>query len=309
MPEPFRCGYRFARGWLAWLETGPLRAVLARDLAGEPEARLLRHLTIGDLYSFVYGPTPEGDEGEGEDLLKVLAESPYLGNVRILDLGTGSAYEDELGALQYNTWADLPSFGVYTWRLVERMQRLEELRVWGWLHSLEWLFRLKTLTNLRTLEVRLADEYPLEVLARNPALKNLTRLFLQPRAHAEGDDPITVFLPLSGFKAVLRSPNLPALTHLHVRQTDVGDKGCRAVSSGILKRLKVLDLARGCITDAGACTLAACPDLKNLERLDVSCNALTQEGIERLRGTGIQVRAGDQHAEGDTHYLFEGEME
>ena len=57
------------------------------------------------------------------------------------------------------------------------------------------------------------------------------------------------------------------------------DEGCRdIVESGILKRLKVLDLRHGRITDEGARTLAACPDLARLERLDLSHNELTPEG-------------------------------
>jgi hypothetical protein len=60
----------------------------------------------------------------------------------------------------------------------------------------------------------------------------------------------------------------------------VGDAGCREiVSSGILKRLKVLDLRNGFITDAGAQALAACPHLPHLQRLDLEGNFLTPAGV------------------------------
>ena len=40
----------------------------------------------------------------------------------------------------------------------------------------------------------------------------------------------------------------------------------KIVGSGILRRLRLLDLRHGCITDEGTRILAACPDLKNLDR-------------------------------------------
>src|SRR5262249_29341527 len=86
--------------------------------------------------------------------------------------------------------------------------------------------------------------------------------------------------------------------------------GCAAIAtSGILKRLKFLDLALGCITDQGARVLAACPDVSRLEALDLSGNCLTAEGVEALRAVVKDVRADDQHALDDNHYLHEGEME
>jgi hypothetical protein len=66
--------------------------------------------------------------------------------------------------------------------------------------------------------------------------------------------------------------------------TDFGDSGCRAiVRSGILRRLRSLDLGYGDMTNAGARVLARCPDLKHLEVLDVSRNALTQTFSPSLR--------------------------
>ena len=98
----------------------------------------------------------------------------------------------------------------------------------------------------------------------------------------------------------------------------MGDKGTKTiVASGILKRLKVLDLRHGCVTDAGARTLAACPDLKHLERLDLTNNALTKDGINALKATGVNLAASHQWEPGeesefngiDTEYLFAGDIE
>src|SRR5262249_59488826 len=112
--------------------------------------------------------------------------------------------------------------------------------------------------------------YPLDLLAKNPSLGNLTTLMFHPH----GADDADAYIRLPGLRAVINSPHLKSLTHIHFHLHDVGDEGCEEiVKSGVLKRLKVLDLAWGNITDAGVQTLAACPDLKNRELLDLRRDA------------------------------------
>ena len=65
--------------------------------------------------------------------------------------------------------------------------------------------------------------------------------------------------------------------------------------------------------------LAACPDLKRLEYLDLSRNELTEVGIAALKATGVPLRADYQHAStlgfdpetqaGEMHFLYEGDYE
>jgi hypothetical protein len=82
------------------------------------------------------------------------------------------------------------------------------------------------------------------------------------------------------------------------------------IRSGLLKRLKVLDVRHGRITDDGATLLAAAPEFRRLERLDISRNQLTSEGIELLQTTGVEVLADDQHPLGSgREYLFEGALD
>src|SRR5262249_34481367 len=143
-----------------------------------------------------------------------------------------------------------------------------------------------------------SDAYPLTTLANNPSLQRLTTLRLHP-----GRDTT---IDLAEMDAVLRSPHLPSLTHLQVHMTTFGDEGCRTIiQSGILGRLKTLDIGYGNMTDDGARLLAACADLKNLELLDVSRNALTAGGIAALQATGIRVVADNQHAPDEEDYLYE----
>jgi hypothetical protein len=174
------------------------------------------------------------------------------------------------------------------------------------------LFSLKTLNHLRVLQVYHAQSYPLQRLAKNPSLGNLTHLLCFPHS----SDEYEPYIRLADLRAVARSKELKNLTHLQLRATDAGDAGCaEIVASGILRRLKVLDLRFGCITDAGARTLADCPDLKRLESLHVGGNNLTAEGVRALQTTGVAVEAGGQwqssgNREDDyQNYLFQGDIE
>jgi hypothetical protein len=204
------------------------------------------------------------------------------------------------------------------------MPRLEELHLLCKDFDSVPVFGCRTLTNLRVLRVyhlgkdgtevwhrgeRERYEYPLDVLASNPALSNLTHLLFHPHHEERG----TSFLPLEEVQALLASKHLRRLTHLQLRLSSMGDEGCAAlVQSGTLKRLRWLDLRHGCITDEGARTLAACPDLKNLQHLDLCRNGLTAAGVAALSATGVPLRADHQQTEAELaeeQYLREGDFE
>jgi uncharacterized protein (TIGR02996 family) len=310
---PFVSGqdFRFARGWLdaVTIQVASDRGEkLTAAVAAEPRCRLLRRLVIAEVYSTRYRDYEEEEEAELPDQLAALAESPYLGNVRQFYLGESEGFaEDEPDAICYNASWELYTAGPdAAWKLIKNMPRLEELYLHCDTHRLKELLAAPTLGNLRVLQIYLADEYEdLPALAKNKAATKLTHLSLKPRAAERA-----ALLRLAHVRPLLAPNVLPALTHLRLQNSDLGDEGCRAiVESGALKRLKFLDLARGTITDAGAATLAACPDLKNLDVLDVSCNALTRAGLRRLSQTGITVRSDDQHRANDRSFLYEGEME
>ena len=117
-------------------------------------------------------------------------------------------------------------------------------------------------------------------------------------------------------KAICQSPHLTALTPLRLRCTDASDKGAKEIAaSGVLKRLKVLDLQHGCITDDGAKALAASPDLPRLTLLNISSNALTKAGVKALRETGVNLIADRMHdttafvPDDDNEFLWQGDGE
>jgi uncharacterized protein (TIGR02996 family) len=295
---------RWARGWVDDLYEFALDVEVARALARCPATRLLRRLHVGYAgYDDDYEARPEDGIPEGSEYpsLYPLAKAPFLPHLRVFQLGETVDFEEATYNSEGTSGEGLPG-------LVARMTRLEELYVLARDVGMSELFALPNLTHLRVLLVYHEMEvYPLKVLAENPALRNLTTLRLHP-AHSEAG--AGGFLRWGEVRALLDSPHLTALTHLHLHASDLGDEGCKdIVDSGVLKRLKVLDLRHGCVTDAGARTLAQCPDVKRLELLSLEDNELTDEGRAVLRGLGIPVRCHHQNEVGSEMYLYSGDME
>ncbi len=83
------------------------------------------------------------------------------------------------------------------------------------------------------------------------------------------------------------------------------------VSSGVLKRLRVLDLRHGHVGSAGARQLAACADARNLELLDLTNNRLTDADVSALLAAGVRVRADRQQSApyNDESILYFGDSE
>ena len=293
------CEYHFARGWLDRLLLSDYETSLIVAMAQAPETRLLRQLIL------------ERDEhgwlgvGSETSATQVLARSTYLGNVRFLRIGR---------EIEVDHWRHFRGdSSKHCVGLVAALPRIEELDLLVNGYDPAPLFALQNLTTLRVLRLyHLQARHPLEILAANPALTNLTHLLLHPpRCEIEWDTG--PFVDLAGVLDLLHSPHLPKLTHLQIRLCDMGNAGVHEiVRSGILKRLRVLDLRHGCITDEGARILASCPDLKRLERLDIDRNAMTAAGVAELRSVGIPVRGDDQQTAEQVAgqwYLYEGDTE
>jgi uncharacterized protein (TIGR02996 family) len=307
--------YEFKRGLLTTANFGELTVAAARAFAKAPETRFVRELFIGGHpYEEDYEPGPdvpegiESYEGAGDH---ALFPWPHLRNVRRFQLGWMEK-EDYTDHCPFHCQVT----GRHVYDFVKQMPHVEEVLVFAHFHGAEPLVALP-MPKLRVLQLYHGSSYPLQWLAKNPSLTKLTHLLCHPHAYEPGqpDDPWS-YIRLPQLKAVCRSPYLTSLTHLRLRLTDFGDRGAREiVDSGILKRLKVLDLRHGSVTAKGARLLAACPDLRNLEWLDLSRNAIEDEGIAAIRATKVPADFGLQHEPLDREdfdsalYLFQGDIE
>lgn len=317
--------HTFRRGWLARLEFHNITVNQARALVASPGARLLRELVVEgvemespvgkkeDYIDSYYTPGPDVPKGTDTDegpALHALCRFPHLASVRVFQLGEGTVFLDG----RKDDIDNCHTPGEPAHHLVKQMPHLEELYLMARRVDVNKLFALP-LPNLRILQVYHLIKYPLEKLAANTSLTNLTALLCHP--HAMEVDDNAAYIRLPQLRAICRAPHLKALTNLRLRLTDFGDKGAdEIVASGVLKRLKVLDLFGGCITDAGAKALADSPDLKNLEFLNLGTNSLTKDGIKLLKATGVKADTTEQHddlndSEDDEfpEYLFYGDME
>lgn len=291
-PGPKPC--RFERGILSEVTIDRLTVACARAMNNAPQLRLVSRLYVGGGAYEEEGIEPGPDIPEGVDLrydnpgLYVLARWPGLSNLRVFQLGWTSdeVYEDFC-----NFQCHLS--GELAYDLVKQMPKLEELYLFAHRVDVKKIFKMD-LPHLRIVQIYHSYDSHLDVLAKNASMKNLTHILIHPHALEYGSESYT---QLKDLRAVLRSPHLSSLTHLRLRCSTVGDKGCEEiVKSGILKRLKHLDLRHGCIKDAGARALAECPDLKNLQTLDLSRNMLTAEGIAAIQATGVSVDLVHQYA-------------
>jgi uncharacterized protein (TIGR02996 family) len=294
---------RIERGWLAGISTIGLEADLTEALVNAPEARLLRELVVAYLPVEMYRVPDEPDS------MALLTGSTNLTNLRILRLGTDEGFVPVQNEPRvYNSREELYDAGDRLWDWIARLPRLEELSLECRTRTSGRLFGLSSLTSLRVLQMNLSDDYPMGVLASNPALANLTHLALHPMAAAR-DGVSELYLHAHDLAALANSPRLRSLTHLRFQKSDAGVRAL--IDSGRLSRLKFLDLAMGTITDVGAGLLADA-DTGNLEVLDLTENALTAAGQQRLTralGQRLTLRTDRQNTDPNPEWIYWGEME
>ncbi len=258
--ELHRFHWAFRRGWLDTLVVSHLDRETAKVLAGSASLRLLRELVIVDV------------SARGEPFAP-LAGSGNLPNVRVLRLEgcTGRA-------------SPVP--------LVGSLPRLGELSVVQCNSDLGGLLLLGSLADLHTLALASLPRYPLDDLASSPALGRLRRLVLNSIEMGNDLDHDLEPIPLDAVARALGAARLPGLAELTVNLFIHAIAGCEEiVRCGILKRLEVLDLSHGSLSDEAAQVLAGCPDLARLKKLVVTGNRLTRAGLQALRRTGAPVES------------------
>jgi uncharacterized protein (TIGR02996 family) len=303
--------YEFKRGVLTTVNFGQLTLDAASAFVTSPETLFIRELFIGgtSVTEDAQRPANLPDDVEIDEApLHVLLRWPYLPYVRRFQFGW-LADEDYGDFCHFQCHLD----GRLVYDFVKQMPDVEELLIFAHTREEIWKIARLKLPHLRVLQLYHGWNVPLETLAKNESLTNLTHLLCHPHALEYDDEP---YITLDGLKAICRSPHLKNLTHLRLRLGDFGDRGVQEIiASGILKRLKVLDLRHGCVTDQGAKALAACPDIQNLRYLDLSRNAITEEGAQALRTTPVPVNLDYQHRDTESdpeepaEFLMQGDYE
>lgn len=310
--------HEFERGWLRRLNFPNLSVNQVRAFAATRGARLIREVSVDHIaYEVPEGtesPYADGRYAPGPDVptdvdsheapaLHALCRCPHLAAVRKFTLGD----PDDQCHTQGET----------AFHLTKQMPRVEELGLHAHRVDANKLFVLP-MPNLRSLTLFHSNSYPLDKLAANKSLTNLTTLQCHPHALDFDDEERGAYIRLKHLKAVCRSPHLTNLTHLMLRCADFGDAGVKEIiDSGLLARLKVLDLRAGCITDEGAKFLVASPHLKKLEFLNLHNNALTADGVKVVKATRMNADLTSMHNQSAPgpdddempEFLFDGDIE
>ena len=228
-----------------------------------------------------------------------LTSIPLTRNLRSLDVGD-SEFNSNSGYLE-----DIPEF-------VAAANRLERLYVACGQANPPALFKLPL--PLRELYVHCELHYDTAALADNPAFAGLHTIAFHPHCYDNsGFTAVEGALLCAGHvRAICHSPHLKRLEHLQLNCCNAGDEGIDLlVHSGLIRRLKSLDLRHGCVSDEGAFTLFKALDgtPHRLDTLKLDDNALTGDGLAALRRLKLTLDAGGQHAPGDDNYLTQGDFE
>jgi len=273
--EP-NCTYGWMRGWLGRLSIFSLNARLVEAFATAPELRMLQELSIAQTRD-VQRPAPD---------LTAWIESPYFHRLRMFRLGDPE---------QANCTAEGSQAVALVTKSASTLERLELLAEHTDTAS---LFTL-AMRNLRELRVDYADRYPLDLLAMNSGLRKVERIAFDPRPEyrtpVEGQEMELATTSLEEIRAFCHAPQWEKLNYLRIRLTGSGDMFCEElVRSGLLQRLKNLDLCQTGMTDEGARILAECHNTANLKQLDVQGNQLSVTAVEQLMDLDIKVHAAYQ---------------
>ena len=230
-----------------------------------------------------------------------LGETPLSRNLRSLQVGVSELDSSPV-------YLEDPS------EFVAAATRLERLYLACRQADTSVLFKLP-LADLRELHIHCAEHYATDALGKNPAFAGLHTVAFHPHAFCRDENADVyegTFLCAGHMRHIVNSPHLKRLENLQLNCCDAGDAGIDLlVNSGLIHRLKSLDLRHGCVTDAGALALVKALDgtPHALKSLKLGDNALSGDGVAALRRLKLTLDAPDQHDPGDDNYLTRGDFE
>ena len=260
---------QYRRGWVQRLRIRGLTAELATAVAVCPLLTLLAELTV----------EPAGEGGTVDtELMHPWAAAGFPGSLRRVTVAGIRPDANAAGVTD-------PFYSERLAALLAKSYRVEQLDLSGGEMSFDTVMAapIGNLTQLRLAVGLLYFALPLPELRHT--FTRLERLHLDlPRQSYGLGTP-------ADFIAVLADPSVcPRLTYLAYRAPDLADAGVEALlASGLVLRLKGLDLCRCSITDDGARLLAADPAVARLEYLHLDNNYLSPVGVEALAEVGVTV--------------------
>jgi hypothetical protein len=234
-----------------------------------------------DLQGIVYGYWLEGFDSSVSSsavVSKMVAAAPRIPNVRTLFIGDMTFEECEISWI---TQSDVtPLFRAYP-----------ELEHFGVRGSTELKIGLVQHSRLKSLIVEcggLPATILKEVLGSQfPALEKL-ELWL-------GDGNYGADATVADLQPLLSGNLFPKLYSLGLRDSEIADDVAIALAGAPLtKRIKVLDLSLGNLSDKGAEALLASPAVAALEKLDLHHHYLSDPVISRLNQLGPQIDASEK---------------
>ncbi|MFC8849643.1 MULTISPECIES: STM4015 family protein [unclassified Micromonospora] len=224
---------------------------------------------------------------------QLCAAAPLLPNLTALFLGDIVSEECEI------SWMRVGDVS----RLLTAYPKLEVLGVRG---GEDFRFSPVRHERLRRLEVEsggLSGDFVRAVLdSELPALTDL-ELWLGVEYYG-GDTGIDDLAPL------LAGQRFPALRRLGLRNAEHADDIAEALAAApVVRRLELLDLSLGALTDRGALALAGGQPLTHLTMLDLSHHYVTDEVVATVQATlaGVAVDLSDPqtpYIEGDEVYRY-----
>ncbi len=240
---------------------------LLRELLADAGADRLQGVVVGVWAGEMY------DVSSAEIVEVLTAAAPQLVSLRALFLGDVISEENEISWIKQSDLS--PLWNAYP--------KLEHLLVRG----SEGLSLGKIdLPFLKSLIIECGG-LPKNVLAdiAGANLPELEHLELYLGTGEYGADS-----SIDDVRLLLAGDRFPKLTHLGLRDSEMADEVAQAVAgSTILKQIKVLDLSLGTLGDVGGRALLECPDLKNLEKLDLHRHYLSEELMSQLQALPIEV--------------------
>lgn len=94
--------------------------------------------------------------------------------------------------------------------------------------------------------------------------------------------------------------HLPSLKYLGLKNSEIADQLAQLLQGDpILDRIEVLDFSEGIIGDIGAEALVDNPAIKNLKKLNLNHNYITDDWAEKLEDLGIKVDLEERMEEED----------